>query len=56
MKDLQGGLWLFKDTKSVNRGLIIRGIQGRRKLMEEIKREDCDFIADAMKVAKERLC
>lgn len=55
MKDLQGGLWLLKDTKSVNRGLVIRGIAGQRKLREEMKRENCDFIADVMKVAKERL-
>lgn len=56
MKDLEGGLWLFKDTKSVNRGLVIRGIQGQRKLRDEMKRENCNFIADAVKVAEERLC
>lgn len=51
MKDLQGGLWLLKDTKYVNRGLVIRGIQGQRKFREEMKRENCDFIS-VMKVAK----
>lgn len=35
---------------------VIRGIQGQRKPREEMKRENCDFIADAVKVAKERLC
>lgn len=56
MKDLQCGLWLLKDTKSVSRGLVIRGIHRQRKLREEMKRENCDFIADVMKVAKERPC
>lgn len=40
----------------MNRELVIGGNQGQRKLGEEMKTENRDFIADEMKVAKERPC
>lgn len=41
-------------AKTVDRELVIRGIHGQRKLGKEMKTENRDFIADEMKVAKER--
>lgn len=51
------GMWalaLESYAKTVDRELVIRGIHGQRKLGKEMKTENRDFIADEMKVAKER--
>lgn len=44
---------LKRYTKAVNRELLIERIQRQRKLWEEMKTENHDFIADEMKVVAE---
>lgn len=49
-------LALKRYTKTAYRESVIGGIQGQRKLGEKMKTENCDFMADEIKVAKERPC